>query len=201
MLIRRGSAIIFLVLISRPILAAGESRAGFYLGPSFGWSIGSGYAFDWHIRPYSDKYGLDYHLGGNCTYSFGGRVSVGFHFLYQRGTYEWEVTSSFLPPDKGSESYHFWSTALTGIVDIIQIRNAAVFLEAGAGLCWTDWGDFKGMYFDVLGGPGLRIKLSNQVKSPALAFRAAFHHLIDPGEYDTTTASFFRFGASLEIPL
>lgn len=201
MIKRVSRAALFLCLISGPILAAGDSRAGFYLGPSFGWSVGSGYAFEWHVRPYSDKYRLDYHLGGSCVYSFGGRVSVGFNLLYQRGTYEWEVTSSFLPPDEGSKPYHFWSAALTGIVDVIKIGTAAVFLEAGGGLCWTDWGGFEGIYFDVLGGPGLRISLTNGVRPLALAVRAAFHHLIDPGEHDTTTASFFRFGASLEIPL
>jgi len=204
MMKRMWSAIIFLVLTSGPILAAGESRAGFYLVPSLGWSVGSGYAFDWHIRPYSDKFGLNYCLGGSCLYAFGGRFSVGLGVVYQRGTYEWEVTSSFLPPDEGSEPFHFWTAALIGTVDVIKIGTAAAFLEAGGGLCWTEWGEmgeFSGTYFDLLGGLGLRINLTNGVRPLALAIRAAFHHLIDPGEYDTTTASFFRFGASLEIPL
>jgi hypothetical protein len=195
------AAIFSALLVFGPIAACAQTPGGFSLGPSLGWSVGSGYAFNWHVRPYSDKYRLDYHLGAICTYSFGNRLSVGLNLLYQRGTYQWEVTSSFLPPDSGSKPYHFWSAALTGIVDIIKIKTATVFLEGGGGLCWTDWGSFEGIYYDVLGGPGLRINLTNGIRPLALAFRAAFHHLIDPREDDTTTASFFRFGASLEIPL
>ena len=204
-MIRRASTVVlFLCLISGPLLAEGDGRSGFYLSPSVGWSVGSGYAFDWHIRPYSDKFGLGYWLGGGCLYAFGDRYSVGVNVLYQKGTYDWEITSQFLQPGEGSEPFHFWTTALTGTVDIVRFGAAAAFLEAGGGLCWTDWpetGAFDGTYFDLLGGLGIRLRLSNRPRPPELALSASFHHLIDPEEYDTATASFFRFGASLEIGL
>ncbi|MBN1270780.1 MAG: hypothetical protein JXB26_00785 [Candidatus Aminicenantes bacterium] len=185
-----------LFLVS-PLFSQGKKRItfGFYSG----WSFGTSYAFRWHVRPYSDRYGIQYHLGGYIQFDLCPHFGLQFDANYQRGKYEWTFDHPSFPPDFGEEGFDFVSLTIKGLYSFKKWGKFQLYFAGGGGLSNGQFESFDGVYFNLTAGPGIKIFLGGPDSGPALNLGSSFVFLLDPEEYDTFTASYLRVFGGIEF--
>jgi hypothetical protein len=165
-----------------------------------GWSLGLGYEFDWHNRPSrSDDYTPDFHLGAYAQYNFSEIFSLQADVDYQHGTNDWTFAYPGFPYDEGTDNFSFFSVDLNAVIPFWRPRGMSLYLLAGGGLTSGDWEDFRGTYFNLNAGLGIKICISKSHPNLALNLGGAFVHLIDPEEYGDETADYIKFQAGIEF--
>jgi hypothetical protein len=201
----QGSRLILMVALPLLLAVATSSEAfprerrlfGFYAG----WSFGLWDAFSWPDRPYSDRYGLDFHFGAYAQYNFSDVLGVQLDVNYQHGRYEWKFDYPGLSPRSGTERFGFLSADLNGVLNYLRLKGMEFYVLGGGGLAAGDWGNFTGpgTYFNWNTGAGVRIFLSKTNSRLALTLGGTFHGLIKPESHGTSVADYLRFHIGLEF--
>lgn len=168
---------------------------GFYAG----WSLGLGDAFDWHNRPYSDRYGLDFHFGAYAQYNFSDVLGVQLDVSYQHGRYDWEFDYPGFLPGSGTERFGFLSADLNGVINCLRSKGMEFYILGGGGITAGDWYAFSGTYFNWVAGAGVRIFLSKTHPRLALTLGGTFHGIVETESYGTSSADYLRLRVGLEF--
>ena len=183
-------------------LNAGYALSGkkaFNFGLYAGYSFGVGDDFEWHIRPYSDRFVFDFHGGTylqyNITENFGLQLDVNL----QLGTHEWELDRIPFPPQSGEEIFSVFLLTLNGVVDVYSGDRLAVALLGGGGLMTGDWWEFDNWYYKLNVGPVLKIYLSPSKNKTAVIFGGTFNYIIDREYGEVFDAVYFKLYSGIEF--
>jgi hypothetical protein len=193
--------ILFMTLMIHPGFLSGASRPGrISFGVYGGWSQGLGYDFGWHSRPSrSDDYNLDIHLGAYVQYNLSAILGIQTNVNYQHGTNPWTFTYPGWPYDAGTDKFRIVSVNLNGVVTPLRLKWMSFYFLGGGGITSGKWEDFSGTYFNLTGGLGARIYISQSHPNLALNLGGAFVYLIDPEEFGGDTANYLRFLIGIEF--
>jgi len=188
---------LFLLCLTFPLFSQQSKKITW--GIYGGWSWGTGYAFQWHYSPYSDRNVLQFHLGGyvrlNLSPSFGLQLDAN----YQNFLSKWTLRHPSLPYDSGEDSFGFLSLCLKGIYSLPKWDLFQLYIAGGGGINTAEWWGFRGIYFNLVGGPGIKLFLWKSNSAVALNLGSSFIYLFDPNGWGYNSAFYIRLNIGLEF--
>jgi hypothetical protein len=194
---RRATIFLFFLCLAYPLFPQRSKKITW--GVYGGWSWGTGYAFRWHYRPYSDRYVPQFHLGGyvqfNLSQSFGLQGDVNYQNLLN----EWTFHHPSFPHDSGEDSLGFSSLSLKGIYSLPKWDSVQLYIAAGGGIDLGEWYEFGGIYFHLVGNPGIKLFLSKSNPSLVLNLGGSFIYLFDIERWAGGDAFYIRLNFGIEF--
>lgn len=164
-----------------------------------GWSWGTGYTFRWHHRPWSNRQFLQFHLGGyaqlNLSSSFGLQLDIN----YQNVTEEWTFHHPSFPYSSGEDSYGFSSLSLKGIYSLRRWGVFQLYVSGGGGISWGEWYSYSGVYYHLVGNPGMKIFLLKSNPNFALNLGSSFVYIYNPKESLYNDAFYIKLNFGIEF--
>jgi hypothetical protein len=198
---RQARLALALVLFILPLALLGTPQPRrLTFGVYGGWSQGLGYEFSWHWRSSrSDDYSLDLNLGAYVQYNLSAVFSIQSSVNYQHGTNDWIFRYPGWPYEEGTDKFRIVSGNLNGIINDRHWGAITFYLLGGGGITSGDWEAFRGTYFNLTAGAGVKVYISRSHPNLALNFGGTFVHLINPDEYEDYTADYLRFLIGIEF--
>jgi len=164
-----------------------------------GWSWGTGYTFRWHYRPWADRHVLQFHLGGYAQLNISSHFGLQCDFNYQSVIDEWRLQHPSIPFDSGVDSYAFSSLGLKGIYSLPRWDWAQLYIAGGGGISWGEWYSYSGVYFHLVGNPGLKIFLWKSNPNVALNLGCSFIYIYDSGKWRSADDFYIRLNFGIEF--
>jgi hypothetical protein len=164
-----------------------------------GWSWGTGYTFRWHSRPWSDRHILQFHLGGYVQYNFSPFFGLQGDFNYQHVIDEWKFQYPGFPHDSGVDSYGFTSLGLKGIYSLPRWKSIQLFIAGGGGISWGEWYSYSGVYYHLVGNPGVKFFLWKSHPHLALTLGSSIVYLYNPDKYISQDDFYIRMNLGIEF--
>jgi hypothetical protein len=164
-----------------------------------GWSWGTGYTFQWHYRPWSDRHALQFHLGGYAQLNLSPHFGLQLDMNYQNVIDEWTFHHPSFPQDSGEDSYGFSSLGLRGIYNLPKWGLFQLYISGGGGICWGEWYGFTGVYYHLVGNPGVKIFLSKSNPNLALTLGSSFVYIFELKERFNDDAFYIRLNFGIEF--
>ena len=189
--------VIILLCLALPLFSQRSKKITW--GVYGGWSWGTGYAFRWHYRPYSDRYIPRFHLGGYVQLNLSPHFGVQLDANYQNLLNEWTFDHPSFPYSSGEDSLGFASLGLKGIVNFPKWGMFQPYIAAGGGINWGDWYELSGSYFHLVGSPGVKLFLWKSHSHMALILRCSFMYLFDTDYGDYENAFIIRLNFGIEF--
>jgi len=169
---------------------------GIYGGRSLG-KLGPIWWGRWH-----EEFDFDLSLGTYVQYNFSAMFSVQANVNYQHGRRDWSFLTYNVGESvvtEGTESFRFGSVNLNAVLNDRGWRASVFYLLAGCGITLGNWDEFSGTYFNLTAGVGVKTSLSSSHPKLALNIGVTYVYLIDPQEYSSHTADYFRFQIGIEF--
>ena len=164
-----------------------------------GWSWGTGYAFRWHISPYSYRHTLQYHLGGIAQLNLSPYFGLQLDANYQSGLFKWTLQHPSFPHDSGDERFDFASLSIKGIYNLPKWGQFQLYLTAGGGISNGQWDGFDGIYYNLTAGPGIKLFFGGSDSNMALNLGSTFVYLFELDELDSYDVFYVRLNFGLEF--
>ena len=164
-----------------------------------GWSWGTGYAFSWHIRPWSNRQVLQFHLGGYVQLNFSKHCGLQLDANYQNVLNEWTFRHPSFPYDSGEDSNGFSSLGLKSIASFPKWGLFQLYFAAGGGINWGEWYSFCGLYYHLVGNPGVKIYLWKSNPNLALNLGSSFVFIVNPRDPTDNDAFYIRLNFGIEF--
>jgi hypothetical protein len=164
-----------------------------------GWSWGTGYTFRWHPRPWSDRHVLQFHLGGYAQINLSQRIGLHLDFNYQSVLDEWTFHHPSFPYDSGENSYGFSALGLKGIYSLPKWGLFQLYISGGGGISWGEWYSYSGVYYHLVGNPGVKIFLWKSKSNLALNLGSSFIYIYDPKESFYNDTFYIRLNFGIEF--
>jgi len=196
-LLRKVAFMAFFLCLALPLLPQGGKK--FTWGIYGGWSWGTGYTFRWHSRPWSDRHVLQFHLGGYAQLNLSKRIGLQLDLNYQNVIDEWTFHYPSFPHDSGENSYGFSSLGLKGIYSLPRWGSVQAYVSGGGGISWGDWYSYTGVYYHLVGSPGLKIFLWKSNPHLALTLGGSIIYVTNPEEYLSQDDFYFRMNFGIEF--
>jgi hypothetical protein len=190
--------IVIFLLSLFPSLSS-QTHKRFSYGFYGGWAWGTGDTFQWHYRPYSDRYSLQYHLGGYVQLNFTKRTGLQLDVNYQNLVNEWTLQHPSLSNNSGKDGYGFTSVSLKSVFNFPQWGLIQPAIAAGGGVNFGEWNSYEGIYYHVIASPGIKVFFWKSHPHFALTLGCSFTYLYDPGEWSTNKDFYIRVNLGLEF--
>lgn len=196
-LLKKSAVMLFLVCLALPLFPKKWNKTTW--GVYGGWSWGTGYTFRWHYRPWSDRHVLRFHLGGyaqlNLSRSIGLQLDIGYQSLID----EWRLQHPSHPYVSGEDSYGFTLLGLKGIAHLPKWGSVQLYIAAGGGIGWGNWYDYSGIYYHLVGNPGVKIFLWKSNPKLALNLGSSIVYVYDPDKWHSDDDFYFRLNFGIEF--
>jgi hypothetical protein len=186
-----------LALIVLPLAAAPDAPLA--VGVYSGGSLDLGAAFAW--SEYGNfKYDLTFHLGGYLQYDLSPDFALQLDMNYQWAVWRWNWRPWQQPEKSGKNKFSFPAFNLNGVFTFTRSQAMQVYLIFGGGLNTVRWSDFDGIYFNVMGGAGMKVRVKPGSRVHFI-IGATFHHLLDRNKYNDLahSADYLRLAVGLEF--
>ena len=194
---KQAAFMFFILCVTGPLFSQQSKKITW--GVYGGWSWGTGYTFRWHRSPWSDRHVLQFHLGGyvqlNLSPSFGLQLDANYQNLLD----EWTLRHPSLSYDSGEDSYGFSSLGFKGIYSLPKWGIFQLYVAAGGGISWGEWYSYSGVYFHLVGNPGVKIFLWKSNPKLALNLGSSFIYIFDQKERFYNDAFYIRLNFGLEF--
>jgi hypothetical protein len=196
-LLRQVAIMLFIVCLALPLFPQQSKKITW--GIYGGWSWGTGYTFRWHSRPWSDRHVLQFHLGGYAQLNLSQRIGLQLDMNYQNLIDEWTFHHPSFPYNSGEDSYGFSSLSLKGIYSLPNWGLFQLYMAAGGGISWGEWYSYSGVYFHLIGNPGVKIFLLKSNPNVALNLGCSFVYIYDPDEWHSADDFYIRLNFGIEF--
>ncbi len=193
----QSAILFFLLCLTFPLFPQPSKKTKW--GIYGGWSFGTGYTFRWHYRPYSDRYVPQFHLGGYVQFKLSQRFGLQVDANYQNLLYEWTFSHPSFPYGSGEDSVGFSSLSLKGITSLTKWGSVQLYIAAGGGINLGDWDEFGGIYFHLVGNPGLKLFLWKSNPNLALNLGSSFVYVFDIDNWSSGNAFYIRLNFGIEF--
>jgi hypothetical protein len=193
----QASIILFLLCLAFPVYSQQPKKITW--GVYGGWSWGTGYTFQWHYRPWSDRHVLQFHLGGYVQLNLSRRLGLQLDANYQNVLDEWTFHHPSFPYNSGEDSYGFWSLGLKGIFSLSKRGLIRPYIAAGGGINWGEWYSYSGIYYHLVGSPGIKIFLWRSHPNLALNLGSSLVYVYDPNQWHTNDAFYIKLNFGIEF--
>jgi hypothetical protein len=140
---------------------------------------------------------LRFHLGGYAQLNLSRHIGLQCDFNYQSVIDEWRLQHPSLPHDSGEDNYSFSSLGLKGIYSFPRWGLVQLYIAGGGGISWGEWYTYSGVYYHLVGNPGIKIFLWKSHPHLALKLGSSFIYVYDPKEtrlYNDTFYMRLNFG-------
>jgi len=194
----RQSAIVFCFLFLAFPLFSQQSKKITW-GVYGGWSWGTGYTFRWHYRPWSDRHVLQFHLGGYAQLNLSQRIGLQLDFNYQSVLDEWIFHLPRFPYDSGEDSLGVSSVSLKGIYSLSRWNPVQLYFAGGWGINWGEWYRYSGVYYHLVGNPGVKIFLWKSNPNVALNLGSSFIYIYVSNQWDSFDDFYIRLNFGIEF--
>ena len=195
--VKQAALMLLILFLTLPLFSQKPIRITW--GVYGGWSWGTGYTFRWHYRPWSDRHVLKFHLGGYAQLNFSQHIGLQLDFNYQNVIDEWTFHHPSFPHDSGENSSGFSLLGLKGVYSLPMWGSVQAFLAGGGGISWGEWYDYTGVYYHLVGNPGIRFFVGKSGSRLALTLGGSLVYLYNPEKYLSQDDFYFRLNVGIEF--